>query len=328
METEGNGAVAVLEPPARQLPWAGITTGTADDGELLSSAEMAARSGLNWEIGIRPYQRLVKPATHGADGALLTAAEYEPSARMFETYRVDTNDEVGAVKKRYQLLQNTEMFDFGDGLVEQGRGHWAEGGMQGNGYRVFMTMLLNDEFTVLGDDVFRMYLFLSGSHDGSRAVTVALTPIRVWCTNQTGIVAANNYGRYSISHVGDVTGKLTQASEAIRAAGDQSKLLQAQAVALAHLRLTDDKARNLLMSVIPASKPKREDLVEGIMTRHTTSPLVNGYEGTGWSLINALTEHMDHGLTRRSGNARYESITFGDGAKYRHRLTAALAELN
>jgi len=321
--TEMNeGAVAVLEPAAvlpaqRQLPWAGITTGSAGESDLVDSAEMIRRAGLDWQVGIRPYKRVL------ADGTITD------SKRMFETYRTDTEDELGAVKKRYEVLQNAEAFDFGDQLVKDGRARWAEAGMQGNGWRVFMTMLLADEFTVLGTEPFKLYNFIAAGHDGTRSLTSMLTPIRVWCTNQTGIVNSNNYGRFTIQHTSSMRDKMAQAAVTMEQMGEYSSLLKAEAEKLAAVQVTDDKARYLLGSVIPATRPKRDDIISGIMTTYQTSPTVSDvYKGTGWGLLNGATEWMDHVRPSRSGNARFESITLGEGFKYRTRLAQALAELN
>jgi hypothetical protein len=97
---------------------------------------------------------------------------------------------------------------------------------------------------------------------------------------------------------------------------------------LATVKLTDEKSRYLVTSIIPERRSRREEMVEEILVNAKTSPTVAGYEGTGWGLLNGLTEYMDHIKPQRSGNARFESITFGEGAKMRVKLTEALAELN
>lgn len=310
---------AAVLTPARQLPWQGISSGEAGD-ELLTSATLAARAGIDWEVGLRPYMRQ-------------TAAGLVPSTKMFETYRLDTDDQVGVVelggvKSRYELLQNREAFDFGDSLVTDGIARWTHGGMQGTGRRVFMTMLLNEEFTVLGQNAMKVYLFFSTSHDGSRSLMAAVTPVNVFCTNQTAIVRANNFGRFTIQHTSSMQGKLQQAGDAIREAGEYSELLKTEAEALAAVKISDDKARYLLASVIPTRRARRDEMIGGIMANYHTSPNLADYQETGWGLLNGLTEYMDHIKPSRSGNARFESITLGEGAKYRVSLAQALVEMN
>lgn len=336
MEQENTGMVTVLEPvtaentvmpPApRQLPWAGIATGSANEGELMTSEQMLERAGLNWEVGIRPYQRLVRPA-HFEDNVLVTPPEYAPSKKMHETYRLDTGDELGAVRSRYELLQNREAFDFGDSLVTGHKGRWVTAGEQNGGSRVFMTMLLDEEFQVL-DDTFVTYMFFSTSHDGSRAVSAYITPVRVFCTNQTGIVRQNNFGKFVVQHTPSMQGKLASAAESIMLAGEYSTLLKAEAAKLVAVQVDEDKARSLLTSVIPSRRARKDEMVEEIIAHTKSSPTVAGYEGTGWGWLNGLTEYMDHVKPQRNGNARFESITFGEGAKFRTEMAAKLAAMN
>jgi phage/plasmid-like protein (TIGR03299 family) len=303
-----------VAPAPRQLPWAGITTGKAD-GDLLTSEEMLRRAGLDWKVGIRPLYR------HLSDG---TQAE----SSRFETYRLDTEDELGAVKSRYEVLQNSEAFAFGDSLVEDGSVKWAEAGMQKNGHRVFMTMLLNDEFQVLGQEPFKTYLFLAAGHDGGRSIRGFVTPIRVWCTNQTPAVRASSLGSFTIQHTSSMNKRLEDAGAALRRTSEYQRILRDEAEILAATAVTDDKARYLITSLIPARRSNRDNMIEGVLANYATSPNIEAYRGTGWGLLNATTEYFDHIKTQRTPNARFESITFGEGAKMRNELAAKLAHLS
>lgn len=315
--TVGNAEdVAVTtEPAPRQLPWAGITTGKAGD-DLLTSEQMLDRADLNWEVGIRPYMRMLSDGTVG------------PSKKMMETYRLDTNDELGAVRHRYEVLQNRQAFEFGDSLVQNGLAQWAEAGMQNGGNRVFMTMLLNEQFQVLGQEPFQTYLFLSTSHDGGRSLRAFVTPIRVACTNQTAAVQANNLGSFTIQHTTSMHDKLESAGEALRRSGEYQRALQAEAEQLAATQVTDDKARYLITSLIPQRRSKRDQMIDDILSNFKNSPNLEGHHDTAWGLVNAASEYMQHLKPQRSGNARFESITFGEGMKLQHNLTRELAHLS
>lgn len=299
----------------RRLPWSGIATGSAGSDQL-TSAQMLKRAGLDWEVGIRPLYR------HLSDG---TAVE---SSRL-ETYRMDHEEiELGAVKSRYEVLQNKDAFAFGDSLVDDGTAHWEQAGMQHKGSRVFMTMLLNDEFTVLGQEPFKTYLFLNLGHDGGRSVLGFVTPIRVFCTNQTPAVRASNLGSFTVQHTSSMNERLATAADALRRTGEYQAILRDEAEILAATQVTDKKAKLLVASLIPDRRANRDGMIEGIMANYAFSPTIEGYRGTGWGLLNATTEYMDHIKAQRTGNARFESITFGEGAKIRVELAKKLAHLN
>jgi phage/plasmid-like protein (TIGR03299 family) len=313
--TDSETAEATQEAAIRRLPWAGIATGNAD-GDQLTSAEMLKRAGLDWEVGIRPLYR------HLSDGTVV-------QSERLETYRMDDESvELGAVKSRYEVLQNKEAFAFGDSLVDDGTARWEEAGQQHNGSRVFMTMLLNDEFTVLGQEPFKTYLFLGLGHDGGRSVRGFVTPIRVWCTNQTPAVRANNLGSFTIQHTSSMQERLATAGDALRRTNEYQNILREEAELLAATQVTDKKAKLLIASLIPARRASRDKMIDGIMANYASSPTVEGYRGTGWGLLNATTEYFDHIKPQRTPNARFESITFGEGAKVRNELASKLAHLN
>jgi len=313
---EVSASPTLVAATTRQLPWAGIATGKAEDGELLTSAQMLERANLNWDVGIRPFMRAKM------DGSIV------PSKKMFETYRFDTEDELGAVRSRYEVLQNREAFEFGDSLIQSGRGRWAEAGMQNGGTRVFMTMLLNDQFTILGQEPFQTYLFLGLGHDGGRSLRGFVTPIRVSCTNQTVAVKANNLGSFTIQHTASIRDRLENVGDMLRQTEEYQVALREEAELLVATTVTEDTARYLVTSLIPQTRSKREQMIEDILSNLKNSPNLEGHRGDGWGLVNAASEYMQHQKTQRSGNARFEAISFGEGAKLAKGLVRELAYLN
>jgi phage/plasmid-like protein (TIGR03299 family) len=335
-------ATEVVSAPIRRLPWAGIATGKATDDELLTSEQMLQRANLDWEVGIRPFQRTVgsqKAVIGGewcqvdgervlAGGTEVTIPLVETSKKMMETYRKDTGAELGAVRHRYEVLQNREAFTFGDSLIENGTARWAEAGMQNGGNRVFMTMLLNEQFQVLGQEPFQTYVFMSTSHDGGRSLRVFVTPIRVWCANQTAAVQADNLGSFTIQHTTSMHDKLESVSEVLRRSGEYRIALQEEAEMLATTTVTEEKARYLVTSLIPQRRSKRDQMIEDIISNLKNSPNLEGHRDDGWGLVQAASEYMQHLKPQRSDNARFESITFGEGMKLQYNLARELAHLS
>jgi phage/plasmid-like protein (TIGR03299 family) len=306
----------ILDIPTdgRRLAWAGITTGSAGN-DLVSSEQLLHSAGLDWEVAKRPLLRTN------------LAGEVVQSEKSFEVYRIDTGEELGTVKHKYEVWQNRDAFAFGDALVADGKARWVDAGQQGSGWRVFMTMLLNDSFLV-GDDAFDLYLFLRTSHDGSSSVSGYVTPIRVWCTNQLPLVSATALDKFSFQHTSKLSERIQEAQKSFQQTVQFEAEFKASMEQLLKTQLTDGSARYLIKDVIPDSRPRKEDMVEAIMLNYQTSPTVAPYLGTGYGLLNGLTEYMDHVKVQRSGNSRFESVMHGEGARFRVGLTKRLLALS
>lgn len=308
----------ILDIPTegRQLAWAGITTGSVDGvSDLATSEELLHEASLDWEVAKRPLLRTN------------LAGEVVQSEKAFEIYRTDTGEELGVVKRKYEIWQNRDAFAFGDALVADGKARWVDAGQQGNGWRVFMTMLLNEPFTV-HDDQFKLYLYLRTSHDGSSSVSGYVTPIKVWCTNQLPLVSATALDRFSFQHTSKLNERIQEARKSFQLTVDFEKQFKASMEQLLKTEVSDDRARFLIKEVIPADRARREDMAEAIMLNYKTSETTQPYLGTGYGLLNGLTEYMDHVKVQRSGNARFESIMHGEGAKFRVNLTKRLLALS
>lgn len=299
----------------RPLPWAGITTSdtTSTAGLISTSADLLERAGLNWTVAKRPFLR------NTPDGPT-------PSTRSHEVYRTDTGEELGTVKSHYQVYQNADAFAFADSLVQTGQARWADAGLQGNGWRIFVTMELTEKFVVLGDDPHSLYIVLQTSHDGSAAVRGFLTPIRYWCTNQNDLLPGSSLSRFSYQHMTNLHDRLKEAQLSFQQAMSYENELKKIAEQLVKVPVDGNKLRVILYNTVPEKRARRTELIEEILATYQLSTTIEPYRHNGWGAVNAVTEHMDHVIARRTGNARFEQIMTGEGAKLRHAVTKALLE--
>lgn len=308
-----------LSAPAtweRPLPWQGITSGSIESAYPQASLEkLLDEADLNWTVAKRPLWR------RAADGT------YTQSPVAHEVYRTDTNEQLGTVKGQYQVYQNHDAFEFASKLAADGVARWADAGLQGNGWRVFVAMQLTEPFHVLGGDQHSLYLFMQTSHDGSASIRGFITPIRFFCTNQVDAIANSAHARFKFPHTPNVAAKMEKAELSFKQALGYQAEFQQLAEALAKVTVTPEKLGLILTAAIPESRARRLDLVAAMTHAFTTSPTIEGYRGTGWGALNAVTEYMDHTITRRTGNARFEQIMGGEGAKLRHELTQRLLAL-
>jgi hypothetical protein len=91
----------------------------------------------------------------------------------------------GTCGEGYEIVQNAEVFEFGDDLVGVENGsHYDAAGCLGNGAQVWTCIRIpRGDFEVVDGDRHDMYLTLTSSHDLSLALTAAISGVRSVCRN-------------------------------------------------------------------------------------------------------------------------------------------------
>lgn len=132
-------------------------------------------------------------------------------ADKYATYRKDNGSVLGIVGDRYTIIQNRDAFTFFDEIVGEGAAIYETAGCLGNGEVIFITAKLPDYIKVGNNDLIEQYLFLTSSHDGSGAIQVAFTPIRIVCNNTLNFALQNCTNKLTIRHTESAKARLAQA---------------------------------------------------------------------------------------------------------------------
>jgi phage/plasmid-like protein (TIGR03299 family) len=234
------------------------------------------------------------------------------------------NDVLGVVGERYRILQNEELFDFGDALLDGG-GRWETAGSIKGGRQVFGSLALERE-TVLDpsgvSDKVNSYLLVNTSHDGSIAIQASVTPVRVVCANTLNLALGSGVGRnrsikqsYKIRHTQTAQGKIQAAREALGLANAYMDSFDILAKEMIEQTITQDKFFEIVNAVYPLpEKDKKGALSKWTTKIDTIEEIYNGktnhmIAGTAWGALNALTERLDWYRSARKGNS--ESVLSG-----------------
>ena len=104
---------------------------------------------------------------------------------MIEGYKANVRNTdqnvLGIVTDRYKVVQNDEAFKFTDDLLGAGVRYETAGSLQ-DGKRIWLLAKLPQEYIIGGEQI-SPYLVFTNTHDGSGAIKVAVTPVRVVCSN-------------------------------------------------------------------------------------------------------------------------------------------------
>lgn len=224
-------------------------------------------------------------------------------------------DVLATVGERYKIVQNEELFGFGDAMLDGG-GLWETAGSIKNGRVVFGSLSIDREIVVgAGDanDVTKVYLLVNTSHDGSTAVQASITPVRVVCQNTLNLALGRVKQTFKMRHTQTVDGKMLAAREALGLTFQYADAFESEANALYQTAITKDTFDKIIEAAYP--KPEKDvkgavkrwetkrDVLMGIYTGTADGPnTTEAITGTAWGALNALTERIDWYRKPRGGN--------------------------
>jgi phage/plasmid-like protein (TIGR03299 family) len=318
------------ELDVKRLPWA---ENMVEISAGATSQELLEAAGLDWTVEKTTLLRRPPyiPVTSQEDG-------YEPITVMapnldgqlfeaedvFDIQRPLDGKIFGQVGGDYVPVQNIEAFTFADHLVFDEGGEWIAAGEQYGGKIVFGVMKLNGHTIMIDDrDPVDLYLTIRTSHNGTTGLQAYVTPVRMTCENMTSFMIAEAKHKWSMRHVGDVAGKIQQARDTLRLSLKYQDELERELNELLQVPVSDEKAEWVLGRVIKGSEKRKERVITGILSCYLDDE-TNGFAGTGYGLLNGLTDYFDHEAKRQSSIVRLQEQYDGEGARARNSLVAEL----
>lgn len=279
------------EQNGRFVPWHGLGTSVS---EALTSAEAIKVAGLDWTVESKP---------------ILTV-----EAKVINGFKANTRSTdgtvLGIVSDRYQIVQNSEAFDFTDNLIGNGVTYETAGSLK-NGKRVWLLAKLPSRMIL--DDKFDPYICFTNTHDGLGAIKVCMTPIRVVCNNTLNVALSNAKRSWSTKHVGDIQTKMREAKATLLMANEYMSELAIKADELANTKITEAQIDQVLTEVFPVSeddsdRKKRnvKELKDNFMACYF-APDIAKFVGTQWGVINAMTDMVDHKIPKRATSTYAEN---------------------
>lgn len=209
---------------------------------------------------------------------------------------------LGVVGRTYTVIQNEEHVDLLDTIVDESSGSLSSAGAMRGGRDVFISIKLPDTITVGGVDPVDQYLVAFNSHDGGSAFKLAVTNIRVFCSNQQAAVFKGASASYSIRHTSGARGLMAQARDALGVAFKYDSLFELEAEKMIQQTM-DDAAFHALVSSIWEEPTEKSSKAAVTMSENRTrtleelfhdSPTNRNIRGTVWAGYQALTEYTDH----------------------------------
>lgn len=238
----------------------------------------------------------------------------------YATVNCETGEVLGIVGNNYQILQNSEAFEFFDSIVGAELAMFETAGALGKGETIFITAKLPTDLIVGNDDVINNYLLLTNSHDGSKAVEVMFTPIRVVCNNTLQASLRSAKKRFKIKHTENYKHKFEEAQEVLNIVHKSSLALQELFNNLANDLWTDEQMKNMVEKFFPATmideKPssKGVNIQNNVLSYYQQGPGQAEFVGTKYGAYNAVTGYFQNVKNYSNQEDKMKSVMFGNAA--------------
>lgn len=251
---------------------------------------------------------------------------------FFATARKDTNQILGIVGSKYEVVQNKSAFVFFDSLVDNSNGiKYETAGALGDGERIFITAKMPDVIKIGRKDIIEEYIFLTTSHDGSGSITAAFTPVRIVCNNTLNMALQNHSNAVFIKHTTNAEVKLKEAARIMKIAESTSDMLETLFNKWAKVKLNDAEVKKLIRLAMSPNKEVAKSIIENNtayeFSKHfedvcsqvfdysqvSPSQQMETTAGTLFGAYNAVTGYYQNVKTFSSDDAKVNSIMFGTG---------------
>lgn len=300
-----------------EKPWHGL-------GQKLerpaTAADAIKASNLGWTVSRRP---------------IMTTCGIDIPGKV-AIVRDDNSLPLSVMSEAYSPVQNVEAFAFFDSVVGTGGAFYETAGSVFQGKKIFLVAKLPEYLLAGREDRIDQYLTLVNSHDGSSALRMYFTPIRVVCNNTLMMSLSNMRESVSILHLGDVNKRIVEAQDALGMAhryyADFQKIVDRLVKAAADKKLVE-KFINGLFKLDPKEKvsPITQKAIDKVVGDFENDPKNNlpKIKGTAWALYNAAAQYADHECVSVSKDAdhRMNSILFGHSQEFKTRALDQILEL-
>lgn len=267
----------------REKPWHGLGTMVE---EAPNSADALRLAGLDWTVEQKNIQ--------------LCGGSKVPGFKA--NVRSSDSKILGVVSDRYRVIQNKEAFEFTDNIIGGDVRYETAGSLNGGKKIWLLAKLPTTE--IVGDKT-EPYLCFSNTHDGSGAVRVCMTPIRVVCNNTLNLALDSAKRAWSVRHTGSLQSKMHEARACLRMADTYMGALAEKASRMANTTVTRDQLNQILDELFPVDEHSTErekqnvkKLRDEYMVCYFAPDLIK-FRDTAWGAYNAMSDMITHNAPLR-----------------------------
>lgn len=300
-----------------KLPWHGLGKELTEDATIEVWKE---QSGLNFVV--LPAPVLFKP--NGCEETLVM-----PDRKLL--YRSDTKAPLSVVSSGFKVVQPGDTLEFYRSLIENSDFKMETAGSLFGGRKFWALARCGESLRLMGQDEIRPYLLLASACDGSMSTVAHFTSVRVVCNNTLRMAVGVNGQKAAVRVPHSAQFDPEQAKAELGIIGDLWKIFGETAYKLASTKIEHDDAVDLVAKQMKTDWKEGMTHNEMLASSSSLRSIIRLFDGeakgaeyksskgTAWGLLNAVTEHFDHEVSRSTGdNSRaFERAHLTDRAAFK-----------
>jgi len=295
----------------KQTPWHGLGSVIQDAPTIEDGIKLA---GLDWNVNVHSAfievpHKYVDEATK-VETEKLEDVNLDDFAKVF--VRSDNKKVLGIVGPKTYPLQNVKAFEFFQPFLDAKEAALETAGSLCEGQRIWvMAKIQRENSVIVKDDEIAKFVLLSNSHDGTTAVRVGFTPIRVVCANTLAMAHGDKasklirvrHSKAIEKNLEDIRETMNLANEEFEATAEQFRFLASKQINAADLKRyvkivfkmdaadseMNTKSRNILDAVLEKHED-RTSMVKEMMAMLTESKVKSGAK-----LLDTIIENFESG---------------------------------
>lgn len=284
-----------------ETPWHGLGKQLTTN----STAEWAREAGLDWQVTCHPGYAMTMREVPDGFGGINVVPQYDVVDDLQIFRRSDNNAILCSVGPTMTPLQNSECFAFFQPFLDAGLADLETAMALDAGRRIVVTAALKNGVReiVKGDDVKR-YLTLAHGHDGSLAVHVGLTPVRIVCQNTLSAALSNKRSQLiRVRHGRNVARDVMELRETIDAVNACFDATEEQYRALAGRKNINERDLRKYVKVVFGMEAKADGSL-ATRTQNTLDDILAKYDRNAA----CVREIIEAGETRREIEREAQSM--------------------
>ena len=277
-------------------PWHDL--GTFVEGQAMTSAQAIEAASLDWEVVSEPVYRHI-PADDWRP------YHYEEISNKRAIVRKDTDDVFGVMSAGYTPVQNREAFDLIDAVVGDGDATFHTVGSLFGGRRVWMLCKLQGDYKLDNGEKLESFILLDNSHDGTAALRMRLTAVRVVCSNTLG-AATTSRAAFRAKHTSGIMARASDARDLLGLNAAYMERLIEDANRVAEQAWSPKQMLDMTYDLLDLDDDQPIHKQRGIKASASSKMLDLFYIGEGnngttkWDAYNAVTEYLDYSRGSRA----------------------------